>query len=268
MPAIQLTKLNKDLEEIFAYYYETEVFVDKICSLYETYSNYSLKSNSEIALLKDIVSYNSPSLLTNQIVISSKPLIFKYPDQAQVIIETFWEKKILDTRLLASKLLCTLSEKFPNGVISIITKWCHPMPERFFVDVIFSNAANHLIRKNSAVWNHQMVTWLSSSNVEDQTLGIIAANTSVNEPGFINLPPIFDNITSQCLIGHTQYFFDLQSLLIMLAERSPKETLFFIRHLVGLGMTETTHKLLRKVVQTYPKNEQIAIKNLLKSALP
>ncbi len=268
MPAILLTKLNKDLEEIFAYFYETDVFVNKICFLYETYANYSLRSNSEISILKDIVSYNSPSLLTNQIVISLKPLIFKYPDQAQVIIEAFWEKKILDIKLLATKLLCTLSENYPNGAISMIAKWCHPMPERFFVDVVFSNAAIHLIRNNLAIWSQQMVAWLSSANVEDQTLGIIAAIASVKEPNFINLPPIFDNITSHCLTGHPQYFYDLESLLIILANHSPNETMHFIRHLVGLGMTDNTHKLLRKVVQTYPKNEQDAIKNLLKSALP
>jgi len=268
MPAIQLSKLNKDLADIFAYYYETDVIVDKISTLYEYYANYSLKPNTESTLLKDILAYSTPPLLTNQILISLKPQIFKYPDQAQVIIESLWHKKILDIKLLSMKLLCTLSEKYPNGAISTIGKWCHPMLERYFVHLVFSNAAVHLIRSNSDVWTQQMVTWLSGVSVEEQTIGILAANASAQEPEFINLPPIFDNITNHCLIGHPQYFFDLQSLLTLLARRSPNETMYFIRHLVGLGMTEMTHKLLRKVIQTYPKEDQNKITNLLKSALP
>ncbi len=45
-----------------------------------------------------------------------------------------------------------------------------------------------------------MVTWLSGVSVEEQTIGILAANASALEPEFINLPPIFDNITNHCLL--------------------------------------------------------------------
>jgi len=267
MPAIQLSKLQKDITDLLAYFYETDVFINKTTAIYENYANYSLRPSQEVSRLKNIITYNAPQLLTEQFITHLKPAVLKFPDQAQKIIDLLWQSNILDIKILAARLLCTLSDTYPNGAMVSMTYWCQPLPERYILELIFANAARYLISRNSLVWINQVVTWLNSINQDDQLVGIVAARYSVNEPDFINLPPIFDNITNQALIGHADYFYDLQTLLIQLAKRSPSEMKHFIRQLVGLGMTEMTHKLLRKVIEVYPRVEQQQIKSLLKTAL-
>lgn len=263
MPAIPLAKIREDVDEVCLHFVDTPAFLTRLEALFSSYANYAYKPASELPKLRGVSFFNSPPLLSSQVLLQTRPLLEVDPAHTDAILTALWNSKHYEFKLLAVHLLRTLSAKHPDEALERLNSWLTPDLHAYFKQQLFTTGAESLVINHSDKWLAQVKTWLNSDKLDDQKTGMLAATSLAQNVTFENLPPIFTAITRLVLLTNQNTFFELLDLLSALAHRAPAETAYFIRQIIGLGLTEQSARLLRKTISAFPEADQPRLRKLL-----
>lgn len=263
MPAVQLIRLKTQINELTWKFTRPDEFQHGLRNLLEFYSNRVIKPGRAISSTYRIQTYHTPAIVINQLELELEPFVRENPGAALSLADSLWNDDYLEPRILAVSLLSMMPGTLFDEVIQRAREWPEPERDAKSLAALARNGLGKLRRENQDRWFEVVLVWLESTPLFLKRLGLQALLPAVQEKDFANLPPIFQMIYP--LVEHPlpQLQAELVELLQALAKRTPSETIFFLKHMVGLSGNPEMIRVVRRVLPVFDAELQTGLRNYL-----
>ena len=106
--------------------------------------------------------------------------------------------------------------------------------------------------------------WLLADDRFLKLLGLRTLIPIIEDPEFENLPIFYRMIQPLTRSAHPSLRQDLLDVLSALAERSPKETAFFLRQTLDMPSAADTAWLIRQTLPVFPTDTQAGLREAVR----
>lgn len=263
MPAVQLARLKKQINELTQQFDRPAEFQRKLRDLFDFYSNHVFKPGKVISVNRRVQSFHVPLVILNQLELALEPFVSKNPITALLLADTLWKNEFLEMRLLSASLLGMIPISFSTEIIQRLKQWPRPGLDSKSFEALYTVGARRLRHERQVLWFEVIRDWLTSPTASVNVLGIYALIPAAREKEFENLPLIFQ--LTHPLIENPAPSLQaaLVELLQILAKRTPSETLLFLKHHLGLTDHPATFRLARRLIPAFDKEYQSRFKVFL-----
>ncbi len=266
MPAVQLARLKNQIELLGGLFSRPDEFRKALYELLDQYSDHTYRTS-------DTVNTSIPvedSFHTSQVVLSQVELGFgrwtqQNPATAIELAGMLWKDSKAELRLLAAYLIGIVPIQSQPQVLEEIRGWAEAEDNKFFLQALFRNGTAITRQKNTRPWLEIIQGWISSPGLKSQRLGLLAMRPLVEDATFQNLPNLFNGVGHVIREHPRQLQNELAVLLVELARRSPIETVYFLRQMLGLGISPDLLRLIRYCLPDFPEEVQTRVRVILHS---
>jgi hypothetical protein len=186
-------------------------------------------------------------------------------EQAQAalaIADALWAQRSIETRQLAARLLGTIPAK-PDEFTKRLEAWASENREELLARELETRAALHLAQAYPEEILNFVSRLLGSGEQRLQVLGLGLLQTLLGEDQFSNLPALFGLLGEVSQDPSRKLRSYLADLLGLLAERSPKETTYFLQQQLAAKPGEETLWVARQVMRRLPEDGQDSLRGAL-----
>jgi hypothetical protein len=263
MPAVQLSRLKLQAAKLGEFYAQPAVFVRQYHNLLEFYADRTLRQSQPGTHLRLLPQYNVPVPVLQQVSAELLGQAAQYSTQQTLdLLDTLWQDGYYESRMLAAAMLTTAA---PDGeeIKRRLLAWVTPSEDRQIVQVLLDNGQKAFEMREPRSWIELIHTWLSDESIEVQSLGLLALNKVAADPGFENLPRIFDLIDPLIQSAPVMLYASLADVIATLAHRSPVETSFMLRHTLISSPEPAITRLIRRCIPYFSEEEQAKLRSSL-----
>ncbi len=268
MPAVQLTSLNQQIDALAQRFLDPVDFQNGLEALLVRYADLTYKPGQAMRQTGlPYSSYRTAPIVMRALEERLAFLAPRYPEPAITIAEGLWKTEKTEPRRLAAVLLGNLPAEHVDSVLSRLKTWSVPGVEFGHLEALFSLGSARLRREDSPKWLEMIHTWLNSTDQAIVRLGVMAVTTLARDQNFENLPAIFTLSGPLLAQSPGELQAELRALLVQLARRSPAETAFFLRQVIGSRPSPMLLRIVRRCLPEFPVESQARLRSLLQ-ALP
>ncbi|MFA5837627.1 MAG: DNA alkylation repair protein [Bellilinea sp.] len=268
MPAVQLASLNQQIDALAQRFLEPVDFQNGLEALLVRYADLTYKPGQAVRQTGlPYSSYRTAPIVMRALEDRLAFLAPRYPEPAIAVAEGLWKTEKTEPRRLAAVLLGNLPAAHVDSVLGRLKAWSVPGAEFGHLEALFSLGSVRLRREDSQKWLEMIHTWLNSTDQAIVRLGVMAVTTLVHDQNFENLPAIFTLSGPLLAQSPGELQTELRTLLIQLARRSPAETAFFLRQVIGSQPSPMLLRIIRRCLPEFPLETQTRLRSLLQ-ALP
>jgi hypothetical protein len=256
MPAIQPELLKRQTAQIAVRFGEPERFVRLLRDHLDWYSDRTRRPGLNSPPPPILHTYRVPTQVMRELRRQLEPLAQADPDKGLRLADVLWEEDNLECRHLAIELLSWVPVGHGRQVESRLQRWADPREEAGLLDQLLVQGAARYRREIPDRYLRLAKDWMSASDPAVQALGIRLLTGLADDPGFDNLPVIFQR--ARILIQHAPRDLqpDLADLIAALARRSPQETATYLEKCLGSAQDSGTASLVRRSLHAFPPEEQ------------
>lgn len=263
MPAVQLARLKSQINELTWKFTRPAEFQRELHDLLDFYSNQVFKPGKVVPSSRRVESFHVPPVILNQLELALEPFVCENPGSALLLADTLWKDEFLEMHLLAASLLGMTPISCSAETIQRLKQWPRPGIDTKSLEALFNVGARRLRYENQELWFEIVRDWLTSTTTSVNNLGVYALIPAAREKEFENLPLIFQMIHPLMENPATSLQPALIELLQILAKRTPSETLFFLKHHLGLTDHPATFRFIRRLIPAFDKEYQNRLKSFL-----
>lgn len=256
MPAIQPTRLSFEVAGLLEHFDDPDVFVASLQNLLDFYADRTLRSSQVIDSAPLLKSYRVPKPVIRTIERELAPLIAANPENALILADELWERRWLETRLLAISILGQIPVDDPAPIAGRARKWGSTCKEERVIKTLAREGIERLRQDRFENYIQLLDDWYASGELSQTLLGLRSTPTLLKSNDFDNLPLVFRWITPLVREPDLELMDDLSVVLRSLAASSPNETAYFFRQILSSSSSDRAAKLLRKVVDEFPHEKQ------------
>ena len=264
MPSVQLERLRPQVNAIVTQYENSDVFCKSLIALLRTYSSDVDPSFYKITSYSILPTLNVPQVVLNQLEIAFKHLSQKYPIQTKATARVLWGQNIFETKQIALFLLANLPTDEIEFFITMIDKWVDADIEMPIINHILETISTNAEISNDPRWINLIESWVNSSEIRLQKIGISALTYQIELDGNNNLPKIFRLIEPIFSKPNVSINSDLLNLVESLVNASEPETAAFLIHLAAIYPNPEISSFLRKCLPKFNAYFSSEIKKALK----
>jgi hypothetical protein len=255
MPAVQLAQLRLQINKLIWYYTQPPEFIKNLHELLEHYSNRGVyRPGKTIQPVRQINTYYTSALILREIEKELSRQVKENPMAAISLADALWQEDFLELHSLSAFLLGLLPINFSNQVIDRLQQWAVPPQQSNTASIssLLELGTIRLRREKPELYINLIQEWISSSNINQNKIGIEALISLVKDKEFLDIPKIFLIITP--LVKHVPQGLqgELRIMLSTLIERTASETGYFLNQIVLLSPNQGTKRLLRRVMGELP----------------
>ncbi len=266
MPAVQLTSLNQQIDALAQRFLDPVDFQNGLEALLVRYADLTYKPGQAVRQTGlPYSSYRTAPIVMRALEDRLAFLAPRYPEPAITIAEGLWKTEKTEPRRLAAVLLGNLPAEHVDSVLSRLKTWSVPGVEFGHLEALFSLGSARLRREDSPKWLEMIHTWLNSTDQAIVRLGVMAVTTLARDQNFENLPAIFTLSGPLLAQSPGELQAELRALLVQLARRSPAETAFFLRQVIGSRPSPMLLRIVRRCLPEFPVETQARLRSLLQS---
>jgi hypothetical protein len=279
MPAINLPRLRKQVNELAPYCSEPEVFLRKLKDLFDYYGDRTLRPSQVAARPTAISAANVPQPVIRHVVGELVPYANSTPHLILDLSRELWKYGWLEHRLLACLLLGKLPSSYAEEIIQLAEEWCKQNHEEALLNAIAERSLAPLQSEHPDLLIAKAQEWIAAPTTKQdqqpslsaavllnfQKLGFRALLPLVADQGYENLPKIYKTLKPSLQTPAKVLRPDLLDLLRHLGRRSPQETAFFLRSLHTESPSTTLNWLIRRSLNAFPKDLQQSLRVLIKT---
>jgi hypothetical protein len=263
MPAVQLVRLKKQLEDLTALFAQPEAFVVRLRSIFEQYGDLTYHAGQATKPASLLLAYRAPAMLMKQLEVNLAPLCGSFPQEALAIIDQLWQDDFLEPRQLACFLLGQTALAPLQAVLNRLESWPKNTTDSQLIDALFSSGSQRLRREAPDRWLDVLRDWMGTSDLPMHKYALIALLPFILDREFENLPVVYNLITPALQQDSDNLQSELQKVLTSLARRSPVETGYFLRQILATNNEPTLQRLIRRCLPSFPLEIQIRLKGAL-----
>lgn len=262
MPAVDLARLQKQLDDLAQLASTPAAFHQQLNDLLGFYANHAYRPGMEVQSQPLMPVYRLPPLVTRHLEARLVRLVKSESSQVMALADELWQDAYLETRALAALLVGQLP---PGGItLERLRVWCTPSLERQLLTEVLARAGQRLRRENTAAWLDQIEEWLKHPQTKVQAIGLRAVIVSVADEAFDDLPALYAVLEPFLQNPPAELQGDLVLALEALAERSPVETGFLLKQILLLHQNPHNARLIRQALPKFPPQTQQALRAALK----
>lgn len=263
MPAIQLSRLNAEIQFLTTRIEDQEHFVRSLIDLFERYAAWSFRQGDSSRRNIQIPQYHLPPIVMQKLALSLRPFCASNPVGVKNLAETLRTGSHLETRQLAITLLGMLIEGEPVLFMQTVERWLISEKENFLRVELLRKGCEKMRRDYPLVWLDRIEDWLASTEPIWKSSGLQALTASLNDATFSYLPNVFRLATDLMIQAPQALSTPLQELLDAMINRSAVETGFFLQQILLRNASAETARLVRKKLPRLPNQSQQALRTLL-----
>jgi hypothetical protein len=263
MPAIELTRLKKQADELASKFHQPEVFLRLFIDLLEFYADRLTRPGLMAKPAPLIPKFGVPELFLQAVVQALQTPSFDDPDAALSLVRVLWTDKHLEPRLLAASLIGMAAPHRPEESAELLVQFCVASENPLVQEALLERSGLQLRAANWKVWIELVERWIVSSDITQQIIGFKALRGVIDDRDFENLPVIYRLLTNPLETVNRTTNHELEILITQLARRSPVETAYLLRQCHTRAGNPVLSRLLRKVLPNFPIENQKSLKNAL-----
>ena len=263
MPAIQLTRLKKQLAELRLQWPDAQMFYRGVLRLLEYYADHSLRPGQAGEPSPLLFTYQVPPPLIREIVVELDDLAVSQPMHTVQICDLLWNDPSYETRLLAIRLLGVLPF-LPGEVTTRAARWMAVTTDEQLVQAMFTFGLAQFAAIDPDAFMLLVGDWLGSPAIETQALGLRALGTLLAVPAFENFPPCFRLLSPLVRQSTPDLRPELVNVLRILGERSPQEAVYFYLDLLDGSVSAQAPILIRLALDPLPAEQARRVRQKLR----
>ena len=266
MPAVQLAILNQQINGLTSHFADPVSFRHEVEGLLLRYSDLSYKPGQAVYQSNlSLSSYRTAPVVMRRLQQHMSGLASLNPELALPAADELWRSDQTEMRQLAAVALGNVPIPYANRVFERLKTWPTPGTKLAQLEALFEKGSTQIRKENPQQWLDQTRAWLNDTDVNINRLGVIAMLPLANDPTYENLPAIFNALNPVLLTMVAELQLELRKLLTVLAHRSPTETGYYLRQVMGINASRTMLRLVRRILPEFPEEIQTKLRIALAS---
>jgi hypothetical protein len=266
MPAINLTKLRYQVQELMRQTSNPELFIKNLEDLFEFYKNYSLRVDKRYIGI-NLPKYNTPKQVIATIENELGKLLSTNPDLGLELATLLWDEPYLETKLLAVSLMSSIPSHQAIQVLSRIPEISKDIHEQDVFIPILTTAFIQIRKENPTDFINMISSWLSNPDSISQHWGLLIITNLIQKPDDKDLPSLFELLKPLLWSNDPTTQADLVQCIESLYTVSPSETEYFLVDSLNTTNDEILLKNFSRTSRELPDNLFVVVKPLIKSRL-
>lgn len=266
MPTIKLARLKQETASLSEHFSEPATYLRGLEHLLQNYSVPVHRQGQVKGMRPVLKSYEVPPPLLKHLQIELAEQARQAPQAALAVADGLWARRTIETRQLAARLLGAI-EASPHELIARLESWAGQDHEPILAPELAQQATLSLSVRHP----DQLILFaqrlLASGEVRKQAFALGALRTLLDGAQFANLPAIFEILSEVARVADRKLRPDLAALLGALAQRSPKETEFFIEQGLESGANPGLQWVARRVMKALPADSRDRLGTILKASI-
>lgn len=263
MPAVELTRVKKQAEELAGCMAEPADFIRLLLDRLEFYADRVTRPGNLARPAPLIPRYGVPPLFLQAVERSLQKPAENSPEQALLLARELWNDEFLEPKLLAASLIGFAAHHKPIEAADLLVEYCVPMENPLVQEALLQRSGMQLRTANLDVWFDLVERWVNSEALAQQLIGFRALQGVIADREFENLPVIFRLLSGPVEQTSRSTLHDLELLITGLARRSPVETAFFLRQCFNRTNNPILARLIRKCLAEFPPEGQVNLRKVI-----
>lgn len=264
MPAVEISRLKRQLHDLSKVFDRPALFREGLNNLLDFYADRVYRQSAAIKPASLVPAYRVPPLVIRFIDQELLQQTLANPRSALDTADELWQQKNIESRLFAAKTLGRLPEQFEPLVLKRLTTWAEASDDSISLGLLLEHGTYSIRKANPMVWLKQIEKWAHSDLTKTQILAVKALQAFAGESGFDNLPPVYRLLTPLVKQADLRLQPSLEDILKTLAQRSPGETVFFLRQVMAAADNPAVFRLVRKIIPGFDPYYQEGLKTAVK----
>lgn len=260
MPAIQLSRLNRQIDRLLSFFNQPQPFVRALHDLFEAYHDRTRRTGQVGAPPPLLPHYNLPLQVIRRVENEVCLLAQADSQAALALADALWSDDYLEPRLLGILILSQIPVDPPEAVIQRILTWARPDEDKQILQALLTRGTTRLRIEQTGLWANLSQGWLADTNPAIQAMGLHALLATAGDLSFENLPAVYRLISPLVQAPPTVLQGELLALLKILAERSPGETAYFLRQVVTINSSTQVKRLFRRCLPFFDEATQSSLR--------
>lgn len=265
MPAIQPARLRQQAASLAESFNDPTGYARSLHSLMDFYSDRARRPGKTGRPGPLIQAYNVRPPVLRMLLQELLPLANQNPEAALALCDALWAEDYLEFRQLSAMLLGQLPPEAAPQVIARLQEWISPSLELHLIELLISTGVERLQREQSPTLLALIDSWLTHTRTFYQQLGLHALLPLIRNPAYENLPIFFRMIQPYARLAPPSLRPDVLDVLTALAQRSPQETAYFLRQMLGHPDSPDTPWLVRQSLPAFPEELQASLRQAVRS---
>ncbi|MHC1772256.1 MAG: hypothetical protein AB9907_11060 [Flexilinea sp.] len=266
MTAVNLLQLRKQINGLLWTFMDPEAFRINLKQLIDQYTNLSYKPGKGAVTSIQSSELHVPPLVQRELELELYQTVREHPQSALNLCDHLWLDPNPEMKIVASRMLGNIPIEFLDEILLRIEKWAKGQPETYSEKVFLQNASVTIRRNEPDRLMSKAREWCGNESVKDQSIGLHLLIILADDPVYINLPAIFKSLEKILLNTPAVLQSDIVDLLMILLDRSPIETSFFIRRNLENSPSKSVIRASRKLLPYFPEASKPVIEVLLRKA--
>jgi hypothetical protein len=262
MPAIDIARLKIQAASLVEKFDRPAAFLHDLHEILDLYADRTLRV-SVAAPASVLRSYRAPQSVLKQIEFELAPLTATFPEQSMALTDALWKDAHLETRLLAATLLGRIDPRAPL-LVERISAWVGRVRDKKVRAALLTTSLNRLRRETPDKFLTLVQEWLASNDSKMWANGIEALIPLLDDPGFENLPPVFDIVRPAIANAPASLQKELAALVNALYRASSVETVFFIKQIIIASRNPQALTIIRRIMPELAKEIQPHVQKALR----
>ncbi len=265
MPAIDIARLKIQAAVLVEKFDQPAAFLKGLHEILDTYADRTLRVGVVAAPISVLPSYRNPPAVLRQIETELIPLAAAFPEQSMALTDALWKDGYLETRLLAAALLGRIHPGTTH-LLERISDWVDQTRDRQLRTALLTASLARLRRESPDRFLDLIQGWFSMENPGMWGNAIDALIPLIKDPGFDNLPPVFDITKPMIIAAPNKLQNELIDLISALYTASPTETTFFLKQAIIGSSSNHTVTAIRRIIDSLPGGLQPALREVIRTA--
>jgi len=263
MPAVSIARLRAEVAGLGDLFTRPAEFTFGLHNLLDFYADRVYRAGHNIPPAPLIPTYHAPPLVIQQLQLELRAKCVEDPAAGLALADTLWLDPYLEVRKLAVFLLGQVPPKPSQPVMQRIQAWARPEEPADILKLLLSEATVRLRQELPEQWLETIQSWVNNSSPGIQFLGIQSLVPLVEDRQFSNFPPVFRLISPFLYSPQPILMPGLQDVLETLARRSPMETIFYLRQIMGSPTPPATIRIVRRLMPIFDAETQDNLRKIL-----
>lgn len=264
MAAIDLTKLEKQIEQLLALAENPKGFQAQFHAILGFYHRYSHRKHKDAMPKSFMLHYDLPEKVLPQLQNRLRAID---PEAALLNARQLWQDEYFEARDTASSLLGQIPISEKEKVFEQFLQWINEPLDRAVVESLFNKAAKTLIEKAPSEWKDLIDRLLLDPKPQQQKMGLFALAKLIPESQSDDLPSFFNWVRPFLINPDQKLDTSLRPVVAALAKRSSQETAYLLREILTDSNDAEVGKRFRHYLEFFESASQKRLLEAIKNQL-
>jgi len=265
MPTVQLARLHQEAAQLSTHFAKPNEYLHALENLLESYSVPVHRQGRVRGMRPVLFSYEVPPPVLKQLHLEMALQASQQPSEALALADALWTRRFIETRLLAARLLGVVPISDPVEITSRLEGWAEENREEVLAPELWVYGALYICAQFPDEVISFVARLLASKQIRKQVLGLGTLQTLLSNNRYDNLPLLFNQLNDISKDPAKKLRPHLADLLASLAQRTPKETVYFLQQRLAESPSEGTNWVARQVLKSLPDDGREQLRQALKS---